>query len=223
VTGLTRADRYRHSTARRARRSRRRGSSSEADHLANTRSTQRVGSGTQGGAGGDNVVHEEHTEVVARRTGPERRTVEPLGAGVTGLLRAVRTVEQTAAGNAQLTGDGPGQQFGLVVPAAAHPPRAGGRPRDHIDPAGMQPGDDEPGEMHGRTTAVVVLQTQHHLAGDPFEGQSSPDAIVAELGGRTGQREPASVAQHLPRLVAPCADGREERAEDHGGRNTWRV
>ena len=65
--------------------------------------------------------------------GPKRRTDEAIGTRLARLRRAVGPVQQPPARDAELTGDGAGDGFGLVVPAAAHAASAGRRPGDDVD------------------------------------------------------------------------------------------
>jgi hypothetical protein len=160
---------------------------------------------------------------VASRPRLEDRALQPLGPGAAGLLGAVGAVQQAPAGHAQLAGDGPGQQLGLVVPPAAHAGRPGGRPGDDVHTAGLEAGHDQLGQVWCGAAAIAVLQTEDDLARQPFERQRGTNPAVAELGGRTGEGEPAATAQHLPGLVAAGADGREQGAEHHGVSGTRRV
>jgi len=190
-----------------------------AHHLADTGAQQGVPCSGHGGPGGDHIIHQQHPQVLRHLPGTELGALQPLGARVAGLLLAVAAVQQAPARHAQLVSDRPGQQLGLVVPTGTGARTAGGRPRDDIDPADLQPTGDERGQHLGHRPAVAVLEAVHDLAGHPLERQGREHATIAHLGFRAGEREAAAMAEHDTRLVAAGAG----TGEHHGARSTRRV
>ena len=100
-------------------------------------------------------------------------------------------------------GEGPGQQFGLVVPAPARTTTTGGRPRDDIDLGGIEPPAELLGEVHREVTAVAVLQPDHEIAAETRELGGGNDAGGRDDRARRNQREAAAAAQIGTRFGTP--------------------
>jgi hypothetical protein len=188
-------------------------------HVSDAGGNERGACGEERGAGGDHVVDHEHPQAAVRGAGAEPRPVQTLRAGVAGLGRAVRAVEQAPARHAQLACDGAGEQLGLVEPAGAGASRTGGRPGDDVDRGHRDPTHEELGKLLGRGASVAVLEAEHHLPGDAVERERGGDATIAHLGRCAGEGEAAAMTQSGAGLVATGTRGGEE----HGAITTRRV
>ena len=188
---------------------------------------QCLGRGAQRGAGGDHIVDDQHRQVTPRPPGAKSRAGQAIDSGLSGLRAAVRPVQQTPAGHAQLTGDALGDGLRLVVAATPDPPGTGRRPSDEIDVLQLEPAHHLRCDHAGRRTAVTELQGNDQLARHAIERKCSPDAIGATLWTDGRQREPAPVTQHVARTPARSATAgkrpRNQPRNQHGAINTRRV
>src|SRR5690606_39983182 len=114
----------------------------------------RDGGGTEAGTRRDEVVDDEHPLAGEARTGAEHGTVEARGAAPTSLGAVVAlALEQPPARDAELRGDAPGDELGLVEPPPPAPRATGRRPRHHVDGVGAHTGRQQ--AVHEQTGDVV--------------------------------------------------------------------
>ena len=173
----------------------------------------------QRGAGGHDIVDEQHPQVRTVGARPKRRALQPLGASVSGLSSAVGAVEQPPTRYTELDSDRPGEQLCLVVPTRAGASTAGGCPCDHVDFADSQTAHHQPRQLSGHLAAIAVLEAMNDLARHALERQRSHDARLADLGRCTGERETAAVTEGGAGLITTGAKG----GEDHGAISTRSV
>jgi hypothetical protein len=172
----------------------------------------------QRGAGGDDIVDEQHPERPHGETRPELGRVEPLGPAAPGLWGTVGSVQQPPAGQPQLASHRPRQQLGLVEAALYHPGAAGGCPGDHIDRnlGQTKPAHHQPREMTSHCPPVAVLQRQQRATRHAVERHGGSDAVGVDDGTGGSEREPACPAQVGAGLVAAGAAVVEHGQGGHG-------
>jgi len=175
------------------------------DNRSGPGSQQRVASCEQRGAGGDDVVDDQHPWRPAHRARPEVGTVEPFGAAASGLARAVMAKQHPPARFAPQCAKCSGEQFGLVVASLADMAAGGRRPRDDIDLGGVETSAELLGEVHRQAAAVAVLETNHEFTSEPGELGGGDDAGGRGDRRRSNQRKSAPPAQIDTRFATPCA------------------
>ena len=200
------------------------------------RRPQRFRCGSQRGAGGDDVVDDEHGQATARLPGPERRSGQAIGSRLAGLGTAVCPIQQPPAGNTELTSDGARNGLGLVVTASAHATRAGGCPGDDIDVIEPQSANHLCCEHPGCRPAMAELQRNDQLPWHSLESKrgayacgTAQWAVIPDLGRL--QREAAAMAQVIARSSTrraasrqhPRKQPRKDPRNNHGVISTRRV
>ena len=130
--------------------------------------TQCGGRRTQGGAGGDHVVDDDHPVALEAGASDEFGSVKALDTCTAGLGDCgARPREQPSTRHTELAGDVPGHQLALIEAACTPPCVAGGRPGHDIDAtlvAADDDGvDDQPGEVAGDLAPVAILEPEYHL------------------------------------------------------------
>jgi len=188
-------------------------------HCADTREQQCVASSRQSCPRGDDIVDEQHTELLAPSSRPKRRTLQPLRPRMARLRSPMAAVEQPPARHSQLGSHSPGQKLRLVVPACPGPSAAGGCPRHHVDLADPQTAHHHPRKLAGNLSAIAVLQAMYNLSCHTLERQCGHDAGLADLRRCAGEREATAVTQRGAGLITTGAKG----GEDHGAICTRRV
>ena len=180
---------------------------------------QGLGRATQGRAGRDDIVDNQHREAATRTPRPERRANQPVGARFAGLRRTVGPIQEPTARNTELTSYGLGDRLGLVVAAPAYPTGTRGRPRDHVDVVEAEPSDHVRGKDARRGSTMTELESDDQLTRHAVEWERGSNAIgTAHRCGRS-KRESAAVAQH----IANTSAGTAATGKQHGGINTRRV
>ena len=195
--------------------------------MCNAGRTQRLRCSTKRGTGGHDVVDDEHSEACARLPSAERRARQAIGSRLTCLGTAVSPIQQSTAGNAELTSDGAGNGLGLVIAASAYATSAGGRPSDDIDVLESQ-STNHLCRKHPRCRlAVAELQRHDQLPRHPLEGKRGAYACRATQWAGRCQRESAAMAQVVARVSARGASSRKQPRKQprkqHGAINTRRV
>lgn len=155
-----------------------------------------------GPCGGDIVDHEDSASGYRGRR-PELGVGDPGGSGAPRLRVAALSLQQPPAWQAELAGNGPGDQLCLVkAPAVATMP-IGRCPGDDVDiDAGSdtvsdQAVDQQATKVPGQRTAVGVLEPQQHVA-RPATERHGGEHTWRRGRRRAQQGEPAGTAQHGP-------------------------
>lgn len=191
------------------------GSGGQLD-MANACGVQSFGRCSQRRTGRDDVVDDQHHQTEARTPRPERRANETVGTRFAGLWLAMGPVQQPAARNTQLAGNGLGDRFSLVITASSHPAGTRRRPGDHIDVVEAQSAHHVHGKDTGRGSAVTELEGDDQLPCHTLEREGGGDAVGAAHRLSGGKSETAAVAEHAPEAPAGIAPAGKE----HGAINT---
>ncbi len=194
------------------------GRSGQLDSI-HTGGTQCVGGGSQRRASGDDIVDHQDRQTVPGLTGAKCGTDETLGTGFAGLWRAMGAVQEPAARNTELAGNGAGYRLGLVVAASPDPAGTGWRPRDEIDVRELQPTHHVSGQHAGGGPPMPKLERDDQLTRRALERERGADAIRAAQRMNRRERETATVAQDLTVTAA----GGTTSGEQHGAITTRRV
>jgi hypothetical protein len=142
---------------------------SDREHIARPDRSQGRRSRAERGTRGGDIVDEEHRAPRSVEPGSETRSAKPLGAGAPRLRAGgLLADEEAPAGKAELTGQMPGDQLGLVEAALASTGVTSRRPSDHVDvDAGthtdlLEPSAHQTREMSRHRAAIVELEAEHH-------------------------------------------------------------
>ena len=141
----------------------------DREHIARPDRSQSRRSRAEGGAGGGDIVDEEHRAPRSVEPGSETRSAKPLGTGAPRLRAGgLLADKEAAAGKAELAGQMPGDQLGLIEAPLASTGVTRRRPGDHVDvDAGthtdlLEPSAHQTRKMSRHRSTVVELEAEHH-------------------------------------------------------------